>query len=176
MKTIDRPAITAIAAVAALLLEGCASMRLAARQDDYMRETLGSWVYPKTCKDVWPDVVKLLASKGFSLAGDDRVVAGEAPQSAFIAAISEGFATRQSYDGGLVLGTSWNRNWVRYRAIGAVVGSGCSVSFLRDVQPDTDDPGKVESTTDYEMALDLLRRVDPAGAARVEAGMPRSAS
>jgi hypothetical protein len=163
-----------VVAATALLLAGCASTRLAAAQDRYLQEKLDTWVYPKTCKELWPDVVRLLASKGFSLAGEDRVVAGEPRQSDFMAAISEGFETRQTYDGGLVLGTSWNKNWVRYRASGAVIGRGCSVTFLRDVQPDTDDPGKMVTTTDYDLMMELLRRVDPQAAAGIEAGMPKA--
>jgi uncharacterized lipoprotein len=132
-------------------------------------------VYGQNCKTLWPDVLRLLASQGFSLVGDDRAVAGEPAQSAAASFFSEGFQTRQTYDGGLVVATDWNRAWVRYRAIGTVVGGGCSVTFTRVSQPDTDDPGKTESGTDWEMALALLRKVDPAGAARVEAGMPRTA-
>ena len=156
-------------------LHGCASARVAEARENHLRAELGSWVYRQDCKSLWPDVVRLLASQGYSLVGDDRTVAGEPPQSAAANFFSEGFATRQTYDGGLVLATDWNRAWVRYRAIGAVVGGGCSVTFTRESQPDTDDPGKTESGTDWEMALALLRKVDPAGAARVEAALPKPA-
>lgn len=163
---------TLLLAPLGLVLHGCASLRVAEARENHLRAELGPWVYQQDCKSLWPDVVRLLASEGYSLVGDDRTVAGEPPQSAAANFFSEGFATRQTYDGGLVLATDWNRAWVRYRAIGAVVGGGCSVTFTRESQPDTDDPGKTESGTDWEMALALLRKVDPAGAARVEAGMP----
>lgn len=157
-----------------LALGGCASVRLAEARENHLQAQLAPWVYRQDCQTLWPDVLRLLAREGYSLVGDDRIVAGEPPQSGAANFFSEGFRTKQTYDGGLVVATDWNRAWVRYRAIGTVVDGGCSVTFTRVSQPDTDDPGKTESGTDWDMALALLRKVDPAGAARVEAGMPRS--
>jgi hypothetical protein len=151
------------AGVALLATAGCASTRLAAARDDYLRQSLGSFVYGMNCQSLWP-------------VGIDRAVAGQPPQSALGNFFSEGFATRETYDGGLTVATSWDQSWVRYRATGMVVPPGrCAVTFTRDSQPDTDDPGKSVSGPDWEMALELLQRVDPAAAARIEAGMPRAA-
>jgi hypothetical protein len=164
------------AGVALLATAGCASTRLAAARDDYLRQSLGSFVYGMNCQSLWPEVIRLLASKGYQLVGIDRAVAGQPPQSALGNFFSEGFATRETYDGGLTVATSWDQAWVRYRATGIVVPPGrCSVTFTRDSQPDTDDPGKSASWLDWEMALELLQRVDPAAAGRIEAGMPRAA-
>ncbi len=164
-----------IAGALLLSLGGCASMRVAEARDAYLKTEMAGWVYAKSCQAIWPDVLRQLAGAGYSLVGTDRIVAGEKPQGAVSGFFSEGFETRETYDGGLVVATDWSRSWVRYRAIGNVVGNGCKVTFTRDAQPDTDDPGKMQSSTDWEMALGLLRRVDPAGAARVEAGMPKAA-
>jgi len=159
-----------------LAMAGCASVRLAAARDDYLRESLGSFVYDMNCQSLWPEVIRLLASKGYQLVGIDRAVAGQPPQSALGNFFAEGFATRETYDGGLTVATSWDQAWVRYRATGIVVPPGrCSVTFTRDSQPDTGDPGKSVSMLDWEMALELLQRVDPAAARRIEAGVPKAA-
>jgi hypothetical protein len=162
-------------ALLGLAFAGCASMRLAEARDAYLQAELGAWVYRQDCKVLWPDVLRQIASQGYSLVGADRNVAGEPPQSGAANFFSEGFETRETYDGGLVVASDWNKSWVRVRASGAVVGSSCKVGFTRVEQPDTDDPGKTRSGTDWDMALGLLRRVDPAAAARVEAGVPRAA-
>lgn len=166
------------AALAILLLPalaGCASMRAAEARDAYLKESMGSYTYRQSCGALWPDVLKLLASQGYSLVGADRAVGGEPRQSAAGNFFSEGFQTRETYAGGLVVATDWNRDWVRYRAEGIVVGGGCRVVFTREAQPDTDDPSTTTSSTDWDMALALLRRVDPAEAGRIEAGIPGKA-
>jgi hypothetical protein len=156
-------------------LTGCASMRAAEARDAYLKESMGAYTYRQSCGALWPDVLKLLASQGYSLVGADRAVGGEPRQSAAGNFFSEGFATRETYAGGLVVATDWNRDWVRYRAEGVVVGGGCRVLFTREAQPDTDDPSTTTSSTDWDMALALLRRVDPAEAKRIEAGLPAGA-
>src|SRR5512137_1575786 len=114
-----------------------------------------------SCLTVWPHVLRLLASKGFALVGADRVVAGQAPQGAVGNFLSQGFQTRETYDGGLTVLTDWDAAWVRYRATGTVVPPGrCTVTFARTSQPDTDDPSKTATWSDWQMALELLERVD----------------
>jgi hypothetical protein len=171
-----RGILAAAAGVALVATAGCASVRVAAARDDYLRQSLGSFVYEMNCQSLWPDVLRLLASKGYQLVGVDRAVTGQQRQSALGNFFSEGFATRETYDGGLTVATGWDQAWVRYRAIGTVVPPGrCSVTFTRDSQPDSNDPGTMVSRSDWDMALELLQRVDPAAAARIEAGMPKAA-
>ena len=160
--------------LSALLLAGCASVLASQARDGYLQKELGGLVYARTCAALWPDVLRQIASGGFSLVGQDRAVAGEPPQNSVDNFFSEGFQTRETYQGGLVVASDWSRSWQRIRANGAVVDGGCRVTFERESQPDTDDPGKTTTTMDLDMALGLLRRVDPAAAARVEAGIPRS--
>jgi hypothetical protein len=47
------------------------------------------------------------------------------------------------------------------------------VTFARTSQPDTDDPSRRATWSDWQMALELLERVYPAAAARIEAGAPK---
>jgi hypothetical protein len=170
-----RLASTALGAFLALALGGCASSRLAAARDGYLRAELEPWVYPKSCSNLWQEVLRQLAIEGYSLVGEDRVAAGERPQGSAASFFSEGYATRTTSDGGLQAASDWNRNWVRYVANGTPSGGGCTVRYTRVTQPDTDDPGKVFSAPDWDMALALLQRLDPPAAARIEAGLPKTA-
>jgi len=165
----------ALWAVLALTLGGCASARLAAARDGYLQTELETWVYPRPCGTLWQEVLRQVASAGYSLVGEDRVAAGERPQGSAANFFSEGYATRSTSDGGLQAASDWNRHWVRYVANGTPSGGGCIVRYTRVTQPDTDDPGKVFSAPDWDMALALLQRIDPPAAARVEAGLPRAA-
>ncbi len=166
---------TAGLAVLALALTGCASARLSAARDEFLRSELEAWVYPQPCGTLWPEVLRQVASEGYSLVGADRAAAGERPQSGTANFFSEGYETRATSVGGLQAASDWNRSWIRYVATGTPASTGCTVRYTRVSQPDTDDPGKVFSTPDWEMALALLRRVDPPAAARVEAGVPKPA-
>jgi hypothetical protein len=163
----------ALWAAMALALGGCASARVAAARDGYLQTELETWVYPQPCGTLWPEVLRQVASEGFALVGADRAAAGKPPQSGVANFFSEGYATRATSEGGLQAASDWNRSWVRYVANGTPSGAGCTVRYTRVTQPDTDDPGKVFSAPDWEMALALLRRVDPQAAARVEAGIPK---
>jgi hypothetical protein len=50
------------------------------------------------------------------------------------------------------------------------------VVFTRDSDADDNGSSKVESWTDWQMALELLRRVDAMTSTPVEPGAPRNAS
>jgi hypothetical protein len=164
-----------LGACLALALGGCASARLAAARDGYLQAELETWVYPKPCGALWQEVLRQVASEGFSLVGTDRAAAGEPRQTSAAGFFSEGYQTRTTSDGGLQAASDWSRSWVRYVANGTPAGGGCTVRYTRVSQPDTDDPGKVFSAPDWEMALALLQRIDPPAAARVEAGVPKAA-
>ena len=166
-------AIAASLAGAALLASGCATLRATAERDRYLEAQVVPFVYPGDCDRIWADVLREMASRGFSLVGPDRAVAGQPPQSGIASFLSQGYRTRESPSGGIEAASDWNRSWVRLRAEARPVENGCTVVFTRDERADLDDPASVTSETDLEAALGLLRRVDPAAAARVEAGIPR---
>ncbi|HQR30979.1 MAG TPA: hypothetical protein PLL32_11260 [Anaeromyxobacteraceae bacterium] len=152
---------------------GCASIRATAERDRILETQVAPFVYACGCGGIWAEVLKEIAAQGFSLVGKDRAVAGQPPQSGLADFFSQGFQTRESADGGIEVSSDWNRSWVRLRASGTAVPGGCTVAFTRDSRAVLDDPGSVTSDSDLEASLGLLRRVDPAAAARGEAGMPR---
>ena len=51
---------------AGALLSGCAAMQAAEARSAYLAKELGAFEYPKSCLDLWPSVVRLLAAKGYS--------------------------------------------------------------------------------------------------------------
>ncbi|HVP68361.1 MAG TPA: hypothetical protein VMT17_13990 [Anaeromyxobacteraceae bacterium] len=157
----------------AILSSACASMMAAEARQDYIANELAHVEYREACITLWPRVVKLLAAKGFGLYGEDRAVVGEPPQNSFEQTMSPGFQTRGTGGGSLEVGTNWNDRWTRYVATGTAVGAAaCQVTFNR-IWKDQVDPAAVHSAVDSNMAMDLLRSVDPAEAARIEASAPK---
>jgi hypothetical protein len=167
---------TALAAVTALALAGCASIRLADERDAYLRRELGAFRYEKACLDVWPAVLELLGSKGYPLQGRDRPYAGQASQGALGSFLDEGFETRQVEGGGLLVKTGWqpaSESASRYLVSGNPARpTGCVISFTR-IWHGTFDPANDQQEIDAGMQLELLKQLEPAAAARVEAGAPK---
>lgn len=175
--SLPRPASpTTRAVAAALALAGCASVRLADERDAYYRQEIGAYRYEKPCLDVWPSVLRLLGAKGYPLQGRDRAYAGQAPQGALGAFLTEGFETRPVDGGGLLVKTGWQPaadSSSRYLVSGTPAQpAGCVVSFTRSWRGGVD-PANVQQEVDWGIQLELLREVEPAAAARIEAGAPK---
>jgi len=166
----------ALFGAAALALIGCSSIRLADERDAYYRKAVGAFRYEKPCLDVWPSVLELLGSKGYPLQGRDRAYAGQAPEGALGSFLDEGFETRQVEGGGLLVKTGWqpaSESSSRYLVSGTPAQpKGCVVSFTR-IWHGTLDPANDQQDVDWGIQLDLLKELEPAAAARVEAGAPK---
>jgi hypothetical protein len=172
-----RRAVALAAGVALLAAAGCTATREASARGAPPSDATGVHVYPRPCPSLWPEVLRLLASKQFQLVGADRAAAGQPPRSGIANFFSMGFQTQDLHDGRLLVATDWNAASVRYQASGtAVPPAGCVVVFTRDSDAAGDDSSKVESWTDWQMALELLRRVDATTSTLVEPGAPRNAS
>ncbi len=167
------------AALAAPLLlgaAGCASIRLAdERQAYYLREA-GSFTYAKGCMDVWPDVLKALGERGYPLKGRDRAYGGEGKQGAFSSVVEQGDETQAVEGGGLTVLTGWiagSTNSTRYRVTGNPgQPSGCSVTFTL-ITTGVVDPANEQRETDWRIQMDVIRKVQPDAAARIDAGAPK---
>jgi hypothetical protein len=174
---VHRWTVALAAGMALLAAVGCSTTREAAAPDAFPRDALGVHVYPRPCPSLWPEVLRLLASKQFQLVGTDRAAAGQPPRSGMANFFSLGFQTEDSNDGRLLVATDWNAASIRYQASGtAVPPSGCVVVFTRFADVDGDGSSKVESWTDWQMALELLRRIDAMSSTPGEPGVPRNAS
>ncbi len=167
----------ALACALAAGAAGCASMRLADAQAAYHHEQLDSWRYAAGCLDVWPAVLKLVGGKGYPLQGRDRQYAAQGKESGLAALVDQGDETQAVAGGGLFVRTGWlddSDGASRYEVSGTPAQpSGCVVSFTR-VSRGTVDPATMQRAIDWRMQLELLRQLDPAAAARVEAGVPKS--
>jgi hypothetical protein len=175
VKRLSRDALVLLLAgwSAAAILGGCASLGAANARDSYLKAELAPYRYATSCDRLWPDVLRLLQSKGFPLGGRDMEAIGEAAPGFLAEAIADGHSTYRTKDGGLEMATDWNRQLgTRYRANGNPSGpDGCRVVFTR-IAGGVASPNEQELGPDWEMALELLRRVDPGAAARVESGAP----
>ena len=164
------------AAAAAMALAGCASTRLADAHDAYFRRELSTYRYEKGCLDVWPAVLELLGARGYPLRGRDRAYAGQPPGGAVAEFLGQGFETRRVEGSALYVKTGWRaaqESVSRYLVSGTPVRpSGCAVSFTLDWRR-SGDPSSDRQEVDWEIQRDLLERLEPDAAARIEAGAPK---
>jgi len=164
------------AAAAAMALAGCASTRLADARDAYFRRELATYRYEKGCLDVWPAVLELLGARGYPLRGRDRAYAGQPPGGAVAEFLGQGFETRRVEGSALYVKTGWRtaqESASRYLVSGTPVRpSGCAVSFTLDWRK-SGDPSSDRQEVDWEIQRDLLERLEPDAAARIEAGAPK---
>ena len=155
---------------------GCASMRLADEQDTYRHQQLDAWPYAQGCLDVWPAVLKLVGGKGYPLQGRDRQYAAQGKESQLTAIVDQGDETKAVVGGGLFVRTGWlpdSEGASRYEVTGTPAQpSGCAVAFTR-ISRGSVDPANMQRQSDWRIQLELLRQLDPAAAARVEAGVPK---
>jgi hypothetical protein len=150
-------------------LFGCAGLGPARARETYLRQQLDDLEYAKPIGEVWPDVLRLLAERGYSLVGRDREKAGLPEQGFLGRLVSAGFETQQLGEEGRAVETDWDRHRLRYRVEGRCAGGRCRIEFT-SIKQDEMDPARDQRWRDREMELDLLRRVDPEAAARIEAG------
>jgi hypothetical protein len=190
---------TAVAIAATLALaSGCASARAAKVRSEYLQAQLEPFVYQKPIGEIWIEVLRLLNEKGYPLAGHDAVAVGQSESwfGNFTSPGSEtktGTTERATGTGFLpniipsakgkskdeetwrYLKTGLNKELKMYRVDAALTeGGGWRVAFTSYEASVADHNLFISSTAkpDWKMALELMRRVDPAAAARIEAGMP----
>jgi hypothetical protein len=165
-----------VLAAASLVAAGCAAIRVGNEQRTYYLKELGSWRYEKGCLDVWPSVLEILGQKGYPLSGRDRQYAGQGTQSALGAFVDQGSETRAVEGGGLAVRTGWQaaaEGASRYEVTGNPgQPTGCVVTFTL-VSHGTIDPSDDQREVDWRIQLELMKRIEPASASRIEAGAPK---
>lgn len=160
-------------ALAALALAGpgCASLSEYRARGKLVRAGLGTFRYRQPVEQVWPVVQRLLADRGLALAGKDAEAVGQksGPLSRFSSAAKE---TRSTPGGGLLLETAWNQYGSRWRAEAEPDAAGLRVVLTR-IELNQQEVGSDGVTLrDFDMEFDLLQRVDPEAAERIEEGKP----
>ena len=191
MSRLMRPLAAVLAAAITLTLTltiasaGCASAR-AVRKERLQRE-LDSFAYPRSLDQVWDEARRLLAERDYPLAGKDAEAVGQRPMSWAERIVSPARETGAAQEGGLLqrtrgakgrsgatqaLDTGWNQYGERYRLEGWGEAGGSRIAFTFLKQDRTD--RRSEETRDPELELELLRRLDPRAAARVESSIGSS--
>lgn len=159
----------------------CASIRAAKVRQERLQAGLDVLRYSGPPAKVWQEVRRLLADKGYPLAGDDAAAAGQKglgiggllsparethPYEEDLGLLPRVAARAVRADGSVSLDTGWRKSGDRYRADGLVEEGGFRVTFTRIVQ-DRANP-RDQSSRDLELELELARRLDPEAAARLE--------
>jgi hypothetical protein len=142
--------------------------------------------YAQPPAEVWNAVRRLLADRGYPLAGADAEAVGQktAPLAGLLSPARETHPYREETgllqqlgaaggppakpaEGSVSLDTDWSRKrGDRYRADGLVLPDGFRVVFTR-VEFDPSNY-KETRTRDLELELELARRLDPPAAERIE--------
>jgi hypothetical protein len=175
-----RSRLTVLLASSALVLASCATA--ASIRKDRLQHELDGFVYAKPLGDVWQEARRLLAERGFPLADKDAEAVGQKPMNWTEKLLSPARETGPATEGGLLqrmgvlkgktvsgaaqaLDTGWSQYGERYHLEGWTDGSGCRVLFTFIKQ--NSDRQETKSR-DLDMELDLLRRIDPATADRID--------
>jgi hypothetical protein len=160
-------------AAAALAGPGCASISSYRARAAREREALAHYHYRQPMETVWPQVQRLLYDRGLDLAGKDAAEVGQ-KQGAMARWSSVAKETRATPGGGRLLETGWNQSQARWRAEAEPGPAGLTVVFTRIEMSAMEYGSDGTTLRDLDLEMDLLRRVDPAAAARIDdpAAMP----
>jgi hypothetical protein len=169
----------ALLALGLLLLAGaggCAGARASKAAEAQLQQALAGARCEKTLDEAWDEARRLLAERGYPLAGPDARLVGQETGILEKAGDKGGALglmltrARQTRDEGgeRVLETAWFQHR-RYKLVGAAGAPGCHVTFLA-IREDPYEPNRdlwEAPRRDLQAELELLRRLAPDEAARV---------
>jgi len=150
---------------------GCASISEYRTRSRNARAGMENYRFRQPIELVWPEVRRLMADRGLGLAGKDAAAVGQksGTMSQLSSAAKE---TRSTSGGGLLLETGWNQDGVRWRTEATPDAVGLRVVITR-IEINRNEFGTDGVTLrDYDLELDLLRRVDVEAAEAIEEGRP----
>jgi len=158
-------------------LAGCAGLAAARAAEARLASALDSARCERTLDEAWAEARRLLAERGYPLSGADAQATGRAPgflgQPGILGRLLS--PARETHDEGArrVLETGWLQGR-RYRLTGAEDAPGCHLTFLAIREDAGQHARDVWETPrrDLQLELELLRRLAPDEAARVEAAAP----
>lgn len=123
--------------------------------------------------EIWPEVQRFVHERGYPLVGADRTVVGLKAQGGLGKLFSPGFETVVREDGSRVLESNpeeHERSRLRVEAF-AAPGGGAQLR-LRLLKPSPSNPTEYSEWRDEQLELALLRRIEPALAARLAGEAP----
>jgi hypothetical protein len=151
---------------------GCASIKAKRAREEYLESRLDSVRYQQPLDEVWPEVQKVLAANSYPLVGKDAEAVGE-EHIVLYSLFSPAKETEPDGNGGRVLETGWRKkDSTRIRAQATPDGSGTHV-VLTLLKEDTTEHGHDarERKPAVDLELQLAKKLDPAAAADIEAGL-----
>jgi hypothetical protein len=147
----------------------CAPIRAGRAREGYLTAQLDALRHDQPLDAVWPEARRLLAERGYPLAGQDAKAVGQ-PERSLLRFFSPAQETRADEDGARFLETGWGKDLTRYHVDGSPEGARCHVIFTAIAQDPTEHRDAARHR-DLELELELARRVDPEAATRIEAGL-----
>jgi hypothetical protein len=165
-----RPAAWTIAAFV-VASAGCASIKAQRAREDYLVSRLDSVRYPQPLDEIWPEVQKVLAANRYPLVGKDAEAVGE-EHIMLYSLFSPAKETEPDGNGGRILETGWRKDSTRIRAQATPDEMGTRV-VLTLLKEDTTEHGHDarERKPAVDLELQLAKKLDPAAAADIEAGL-----
>lgn len=156
---------------------GCAGARAAKAAEARLQGELAGAHCERTLDEAWDEARRLLAERGYPLAGPDAALVGQETGILEKAGDKGGVLgkmltrARQTHDEGgeRVLETAWYRHR-RYKLVGSTATPGCHVTFLA-IREDPYEPNRdvwEAPPRDLQAELELLRRLAPDEAARID--------
>src|SRR5512137_2536435 len=153
-------------AVLTILATGCAGVQRTEARDAYLARTFQAYHFARSCDALWRDALRVAMYRGYTLVDEEA-------QGAFASFLSSGFATRRTPDGGLVTETDWDRQvGLRCRIACTPRGENASQVVFTIIGGGAQGASEESLGPDWSMTMDLLRRLDPAEAARIDAAAP----
>ncbi len=137
----------------AVSVSGCAYFRAAGARADARREGIEKFTYAKACDALWPDLRKDLFTLGISVKDSDT--GGSFAIETEPKNVQEGVSERY-----LITGT-------------AVEASRCKVEALKQTLSGN---GNIQGGRDADFEWRLIQKLDPAGAAKIEADAEAAAA
>jgi len=170
-------ALAALGLMALAGATGCAGLKAAKAAEARLQGQLAGARCEKTLDEAWDEARRLLAERGYPLAGPDAKLVGQETGILEKAGDKGGVLglmltkARQTRDEGgeRVLETAWYRHR-RYKLVGSAGAPGCHVTFLA-IREDQYEPNRdtwEAPQRDLLLELELLRRLAPDEAARID--------
>jgi hypothetical protein len=154
---------------ALLVLAACATVRAHGARERELEQQLAAWRSSEPLDRGWDEARRLLAERGYPLADKDADAVGQRRMGALDRLGSPARATAEPRPLERSLDTGWSAARDRYSVRSVPAADGWRIVFWR--LDDGADGRPVEPRRDRALELALVRRIDPAAAARIDAAL-----
>lgn len=152
-----------------LVVSACATIATRQARERELERQLAAWQSTEPLGPGWAAARRLLAERGYPLADKDAGAAGQRAMSQLERLASPARATVERGPLERSLETGWSRQRDRYSMQSLPAGDGWRIVLWRVEEGADGRP--VEPRRDLDLELELVRRLDPDGAARIDAAL-----